>query len=306
MSDRLLVVGSAGLVGSKVATLAPRFGFEPYLTVHEDPSSLPRTFVLDIRDSNATESLVKQIRPRVILNAAALTNVDFCETHPKEAHDVNAVGARNLVEAANSVNARFVQVSTDSVFDGETGHYVETDTPNPINQYSLTKLEAEELVSTLPSHVVARTSVVYGWHRKSTERNESAKALNFAMFVLDRLNQGLPLMAVTDQYSSPTLADELAEALLRFARSDLNGVFHTAGKTCTDRYNFAIKLATAFNLPTNLIRPVLSKDFKQTAPRPKNSCLKVGKAEKTLGMSFSSIEVGVEKMKVSEMEFRAP
>ena len=103
--------------------------------------------------------------------------------------------------------------------------------------------------------------------------------------------------AVSDQYSSPTFADNLAEALLRLAKYPDNGVFHTAGRSCVSRYEFAVKLAEIFDYPTRLVEPVHASDFKQMAERPKNSCLQVDKAEKALGMKFLTADEGLAEMK---------
>jgi len=297
--QRLLIIASTGLVGSKVASLALTQELETYHTNNSRKSLLPRTFSLDIRDRDATIHLVKQIGPDIIINAAALTNVDYCETHKKEAEDVNAGGVRNLADAARISKSRFVQISTDSVFDGAYGHYIESDAPHPINHYSVTKLEAEKIVSQLPDYAIARPSAIYGWHSpRSVGSSDSAKAMNFAMFVLDRLKNNQSVRAIRDQYNSPTFADNLAEALLILARINENGIFHTAGRSCLSRYEFALSLARTFSYATELIQPVFTSEFDQVAARPKNCCLQVEKAERTLGMRFLSVDEGVRQMKL--------
>jgi dTDP-4-dehydrorhamnose reductase len=296
--DKLLVIGSTGLIGSKLAAMATKYGFEAYNTWHITESLLPNSRRLDVGDREATLRLVKDIQPRVIVNTAALTNVDYCETHTVEAETVNVGGARSLAEAARITSSRLIQVSTDTVFDGSSGHYVESDRPKPLNHYSRTKLDAEKIVSELPNYAIARPSVVYGWHQAvKNEPSGPTKAMNFAMFVLDKLNNSQTLRAVRDQYSSPTFANNLAEAVLRLANCNENGVFHTSGRSCLSRYEFALKLGQVFGCPTDLIRPVFSSDFPQAAARPKNCCLRVEKAERTLGMRFLTAEEGIREMK---------
>ncbi len=224
--DKLLIIGSTGLVGSKLAFAAAGHGFEPYNTQNARKSPFPNSTRLNITDRDATLRLVGEIRPKVIVNTAALTNVDYCETHKEEAEKVNVGGVRNLVEAALINDCRFIQISTDSVF----------------------------------------------------ENNEKVRA-------------------VRDQYSSPTLADNLAEALLRLAKSHENGVFHTAGRSCVSRQEFVIKLAQVFGYPTSLVEPVFASEFQQVAPRPKNCCLRVDKAERSLGMRFLTAEEGIRQMR---------
>ena len=296
--DKLLVVGSTGLVGSKIVPIAQTFEFEASCTFNTRQSSFPRSSQLDVTDRDATLKLVRAVDPEVIINSTALTNVDYCETHKAEAERVNVGGARNLADAARDNNCRLVQISTDSVFDGTHGHYTETDIPHPINHYSNTKLASEEIVSDLPNFAIARPSVVYGWRSEVADHaSASTKAMNFAMFVLEKLNKNETVSAITDQYSSPTLADNLADALLRLARARENGIFHTAGRSCLSRYEFAILLCRSFGHRSSLVQPVSSNKFKQVAERPRNSCLQVEKAEKTLGIRFLTAEEGIAEMR---------
>jgi dTDP-4-dehydrorhamnose reductase len=306
--DRLLIIGSSGLVGSKLAALSTKHGFETYNTTNSRRTSLPQVNQLDITDRDATLRLVKKIRPNVIVNTAAITNVDYCETHRDVARNVNVDGVNNLADAASENNTRLVQISTDYVFDGMVGHYTEDDTPRPLGYYAQTKLESEKIVSNLSSYVVARPSVIYGWNPPETSgtASDSVKPMNFAMFVVDKLKKNEMVRAVRDQYSSPTFADNLAEALLRLAKHRINGVFHTAGRSCLSRYEFAVKLATLFGYSTRLVQPVFSSEFTQVAVRPKNSCLLVEKAEKTIGMSFFTADEGIKEMKRQEVSRSVP
>lgn len=245
--------------------------------------------------------MVTEIDPDVIINTAALTDVDYCEIHRDEAERVNVGGARNLMEAARINGCRLVHLSTDSVFDGIRGHYSESDIPNPINEYSKTKLQSEKIVSQLSNYAIARPSVVYGWHAEAANASGS-KRRNFAMFVLDKLGNNERVRAVTDQYSSPTLADNLARALLILGRVSESGVFHTAGRACLNRYEFAVTICRIFGYPTELVQPVLSSEFRQVAERPKNCCLQVSKAEKVLGLRFLTAVEGITQMKLEHAQ----
>ena len=306
--NRLLIIGSSGLVGSKLAALSAKHGFEAYNTMNRRRTSLPQVKQLDITDRDATLRLVKEIHPNVIVNAAAITNVDYCETHRDEARKVNVDGVSNLAEAASENNTRLVQISTDYVFDGTVGHYAEDDTPRPLDYYAQTKLDSEKIVSRLSSYGIARPSVIYGWNPPETSgtASDSVKPMNFAMFVVDRLKRNETVRAVRDQYSSPTFADNLAEALLRLAKHHSNGIFHTAGRSCLSRYEFAVKLAGLFGYSTRLVHPVFSSEFEQLAVRPKNSCLLVEKAEKALGMTFFTADEGITEMKKQEASRLVP
>ena len=292
----LLIIGSTGLVGSRLATLAGKHGFEAYNTQRSRRASFPNTVDLDITDGDATLRLVRNIHPDAIINTAAVTNVDYCETHKEEASRINVEGVKNLVKAASEKNSRLVQISTDFVFDGIRGHYRESDLPHPVQWYGQTKLDAEKVVSTLSNYAIARPSVIYGWNPPQTV-SDSTKPMNFAMFVLDKLGKNETVRAVKDQYSSPTFANNLAEALLKLAARQENGIFHTAGGSCLNRYEFALKLAEVFGYETSLVQQVESGEFKQLAVRPKNSCLRIDKAEKTLGMRLLTAEEGIREMR---------
>ncbi len=291
-----------------MAALSAKHGFEAYNTMNRRRTSLPQVKQLDITDRDATLRLVKEIRPSVIVNAAAITNVDYCETHRDEARRVNVDGVSNLAEAASENNTRLVQISTDYVFDGTVGHYAEDDTPRPLDYYAQTKLDSEKIVSKLSSYGIARPSVIYGWNPPETSgtASDSVKPMNFAMFVVDKLKRNETVRAVRDQYSSPTFADNLAEALLRLAKHHSNGIFHTAGRSCLSRYEFAVKLAGLFGYSTRLVQPVFSSEFEQLAVRPKNSCLLVEKAEKALGMTFFTADEGITEMKKQEASRLVP
>jgi len=297
--EKLLVIGDTGLVGSKLASMASSAGFEAYGTHNARGSPLPHSTGLDITDRNATMRLVETLRPLAIVNTAALHNVDYCETHREEAEKVNVEGTRNLAEAAAKNNCRLVHLSTDYVFDGLSGNYTEEDDPHPLHYYAQTKLDSERVASESPSYAIARPSVIFGWNplEATGVPSSSGKTINFAMFVLDKLKNNQTVKAVRDQFSSPTFADNLAEALLKLAKLHANGIFHTAGRSCMSRYEFAVKLAERFGYASNLVQPVLTSDFKQLAQRPRNSCLRVEKAERTLGMRFLTAEEGISEMR---------
>jgi len=281
--------------------MAASHAFEAHNTQNERNSPFPNSQRLDVTDREATLHLVKEVQPKVVINTAALTNVDYCETHQGEAEKVNVGGARNLADAVRETHIRLIQLSTDSVFDGTIGHYDESDTPHPLNHYAMTKLEAEGIVSQLSNYAIARPSVVYGLHSQISEiRSGSTKQMNFGMFVLDRLRNNETVKAVRDQYNCPTFADNLADALLRLARSSENGIYHTVGRSCLSRYEFAAKLSQIFGYPSKMVQPVFSSEFPQQAKRPRNCCLRVEKAEKALGLRFLTAYEGIQEMKNQE------
>ena len=303
----LLVIGSTGLVGSKVCGKAGAYGYEAHGTQNARTSAFPRSHDLDITNSSAVMRLVDEIEPVAIVNTAALHNVDYCETHRDEAERVNVEGVENLARAATRHNSRLIHLSTDYVFDGRAGHYRVSDSPRPLSYYALTKLEAEKAASNAGSFAVARPSVIFGWNRLEGKGipSSSGKTINFAMYVLDKLAKRETVRAVTDQFSSPTFADNLTDAILKLVEYPKNGIFHTAGRSCVNRYDFAVKIAQAFGYPPGLVQPITSSDFKQIAARPLNSCLDVEATENALGMRFLTVDEGIDLMRSQAMSVDA-
>jgi len=297
----LLVVGGSGLLGYKVAELALE-EFETFATYNFRSVELRgcNFFKLNKCDRSATLAIVKKIKPDVVIDTAALHNVDYCETHPDEAWRVNVEGTRNVADACKETGAKMIFISTDYVFDGKKGFYNEKDAPNPLHYYAKTKLEGEKVVREAGiDYAIARPSVIYGWNSSEQAglRSSSGKSINFVIWTINKLNGKEEIRIVTDQYSSPTLADDLAEALLALSRSKRQGIYHTAGKTCINRFDFAKKIAEIFELDESLIKPVTSDVFKQVAERPKRCCLDASKAERELKFKFLTVEEGLTKMK---------
>jgi len=284
----VLVTGASGLLGGKlVGVLSKDYEVIP---THRMQALHPNSVRMDIVDRDRVFEVLREVSPDVVVHAAAETNVDKCETDRESAWMLNAAGTKNVAEACAKIGAKLIYVSTDYVFDGAKGLYVEEDEANPVNYYGLTKLRGEQFVKDLcEDFVIARTSVLYGWHRKK---------LNFATWVVDSIRNGKRISVVEDHYNSPTLADDLAEMILGIAKADATGVFHTSGSERIGRYKFALKIAEAFNLDRRLITPVKMKDVKVwVARRPVDSSLCVEKARSELELSPLGLNEALERMK---------
>lgn len=222
----------------------------------------------DIAHRESVLEAVGRLRPDVIVNCAAATDVDRCETDHGYADRANAIGPGFLAEAASLVGARFVQVSTDFVFDGNKGvPYSEIDPPNPISYYGRSKLEGEKMVlATLPSALVVRTSWLYG-HGSS---HFPAKVLGWAAGRQE-------IQVADDQFGSPSCAVDLAEGLRRLVLIGAEGVFHLAGAGCASRLELARETLMLTQTEVRLVA-VSASLFTLPAPRPVNSCLDCSKA----------------------------
>jgi dTDP-4-dehydrorhamnose reductase len=224
----------------------------------------------------------------VVVHAAAETNVERCETERDLARRINVDGTANMAAACVSVGARLILISTDYVFDGRKGNYAETDEPNPISFYGVTKLDAERIAASAASNsLIIRTSVLYGWHPTK---------LNFATWILKGLREGQTLKVVNDHINSPTFADNLADAIRRAIECDSRGILHIAGSERINRFDFAGRIAARFDLNGSLLVPVQMRDLGWIAKRPRDSSLNVGKAEKELGIELLGVDGGLGEM----------
>ncbi|MFX1470317.1 MAG: SDR family oxidoreductase [Promethearchaeota archaeon] len=304
---KLLIIGVSGLTGYKLANLSTRF-YKIYGTYNKRLISLKdcEIFQLNKTDKKDTHSLIMEIKPNVIIDCSALHNVDYCETHREETWNVNVEATVYIANLCKEINARFIYISTDYVFDGIDKLYNEDSKTNPLSYYGFSKLKAEEKISNLGiSYAIARTSLVFGWNPGEIQgkSSSSGKSQNYVIWALNKLRNEEPIKIVTDQYSTPTLADNLAEFLLALAGSEINGIFHTTGKECINRYDFTIKIAEVFNLNKKLITPVTSDMFKQVAKRPMRCCLDSTKAHQLLKIKPLTVEEALLKMKGQEGKF---
>lgn len=284
---KILVIGGSGLIGSTFI----QYGLEKYdihATVNANEiefNGIPFTKLDLIKERSAIIDLINIFKPEVIIHTAAHSSVDLCETRPELANMLHVDITKDIASVCKKTRSRLVYFSTDWVFGGQLNKkYVEEDMPNPVNHYGKTKLLAEKIVrETSPSNVVLRTAVVYGWHKRS----------RFTNWILQSLIEKKVVDPYVDQYNTPTLVDDLVKSMIRIIDMDISGVYHATGKTCINRYKFALLLARTFGLDENLIKPVTAVEKKQDALRPVSSCLDSTKLEKLIGYEFSDISAGV-------------
>jgi dTDP-4-dehydrorhamnose reductase len=245
---------------------------------------------MDITKESDVRRVFNSLKPDVVIHAAAETNVDRCEVDKKHAWRVNVGGTKNIADMSNVINARMLYVSTDYVFSGEQGLYTERDDPNPVNHYGSTKLEGERyVIRTCRDYAIARTSVLYGHHPSKS---------NFVKWVIQTLRENEPISVVDDHYNSPTLAGNLAEAILEMIQKNLNGLYHVAGSERITRFDFAIQVAKNFDLDSSLIKPVrMSELGAWVAKRPRDSSLRVDKIQKQIKTKLLDVNNALERMK---------
>ena len=292
----MLVVGGSSLLGYKLLSHTDKF--EVYASYNKNLINLQNveTLKIDITNGKKCEKIL-DLKPDIIINTAAMTNVDYCEKYEKNAFDVNVTGTKNIAKIAEKLGSKLIHISTDAVFSGERKFYVEDDKPNPISVYGKTKLESEKIISKVNDSIILRPSVIFGWIPSEyiKTKDNSRKTMNFGLWDLNHLYKNNKMSIVNDQFNTPTLADNLAENILKIIKKDITGIFHLSGLSCISRLDFSKKIAKSFGYPENLITSVSSKEFKQIAPRTLESCLKCDKIVKT-GSNLLKIEQSIEIM----------
>ena len=296
MKKKMLVIGGTSLLGYKL--LSNTNDFELYASYNKNIINLKNveTLKIDITNKKNCEKIF-DVKPDIIINTAAITNVDYCEKFEKNAFDVNVTGTKNIAKIAEKLGSKLIHISTDAVFSGSKKFYVEEDKPNPISVYGKTKLESEKIISKVNDSVILRPSVLFGWipFEYIKTKDESRKTMNFGLWVIDQLYKNNKISIVNDQINTPTLADNLAENIIEIIKTDLTGIFHLSGLSCISRLDFSKKIAKTFGYSDNLISSISSEKLKQIAPRTLESCLKCDKIVQN-GVNLLKIDQSIEKM----------
>jgi dTDP-4-dehydrorhamnose reductase len=293
---RALVIGATGLVGGVLLRELARSGADVVGTYHSRPgAALVR---LDATDPSAAERLIAEARPAVIFLPAALTAVDYCESHRDEAWSINVEAPGAIARVATRAHAKIVFFSTEYVFDGRDGPYSEDDPIHPLGIYAQSKAEGERAVREYSDdHLIIRTTVVYGWDRSSK---------NFAMQVWERLSAGDMMRVPKDQVGNPTLVDFLVETTLGLAVRDVRGTVNVVGLDRVPRTEFAYRLARALDLNERLIEPVSTAALQQVAPRPLNAGLRTDKLGVLLGRPAIGLDAAIDRFLASKRADHVP
>lgn len=287
---RLLVTGASGMLGYRLMRIACG-NHEVWGSYHTFPVSVSgaTTFAMDLMDEGGVKKQVTQLQPEAIVHTAALTDVDACEKDRHRAERVNTHATRWLAGLAGELGARLVYISTDYVFDGAQGNYVETDPPLPINVYGETKLLGEEAALALcPRTLIVRTSI-YGANLRPKPGPVE--------YVIDSLKNGNTIRRFRDQFSSPIYAGDLSRIILEMVARGCVGLFHVGGGEKISRYEFALAVANVFGLPKENILPVPFEQTQGLACRPKDSSLFSEKMEATLGVTAPRVRDGLKRLK---------
>lgn len=263
---RWLVTGAGGMVGSDLCDALRARGEEVVALTRGD---------LDISDSRAVSSTIREARPSIIINCAAYTRVDAAEEDERIANAINGSSVEFLAQAANDAGALLVQISTDFVFDGsKSTPYEVNDATNPLSAYGRSKLLGEYAATHAERHLIVRTSWLFG-----------RRGPNFVEAILNQLRKGTnPLRVVNDQRGRPTYTPHLAAALIRVARLDARGVIHYADAEECTWWDFARAIVEESGSGVT-VKPVSSEEFPRPAVRPAYSVLSTERYERLTGVA---------------------
>ena len=267
---RLLIVGASGLVGGNCLRY---FTIMPGVVVKGSYFSYPTldtSFYDTLNPDNPENFNVGAFNPTHILHAGALTHVDRCEEHPEESHLLTVESTRNIIKLAEKTNARLIYISTDYIFDGNEGPYLEDHEPNPLSIYGIHKLEAENMVRAREHSLILRVTNVYGVEER--DKNFVARLL-----IACRNQETLHLKLPVDQYATPVNAWDVARALYLLLKDGKSGVYHIASTDYLNRVQLAQKVVSLFESNKITMEPVTTAELKQAASRPLQGGLKTQK-----------------------------
>jgi len=262
MTD-ILITGNQGQLGRAIERLAA----DRQLSVSGSDID-----TLNIADANQVERWIEEHRPQTLINCAAYTAVDDCESHENQAESINGTAVGHLSSACRKFGVRLIHISTDYVFDGKGSRpYKESDRVGPTSAYGRTKLLGEEMAAQTPRHLIVRTAWLYGLGGR-----------NFVEAIRRQMNSGAEtLKVVADQYGCPTFCDDLALAVLNLNGTDAEGIVHAVNSGDTTWHGFATEIARLMG-STIPILPVTTEVFPRPAPRPAYSVLDISRLQTIL------------------------
>ncbi len=292
MAKRILITGSNGLLGQKLVDLLVQQPAVELIATARGENRLPYSHGYEYRSMDITSreqvlEVITAVKPDVVIHTAAMTNVDQCEFEKDACWQQNVLAVHYIIDACKATGAFLCHVSTDFVFDGTSGPYSETDEPNPVSFYGWSKYAAEKAV--IHSGLkwgIARTMLVYGIAHDMSRSN-------IILWVKKSLEEGKNIKVVTDQWRSPTLAEDLAMGCFLIADQEAEGIFNISGKGVLTPYEMAIQTADYFGLDKSLIAQADSSTFTQPAQRPPRTGFTLDKSNAVLGYDPKTFAEGI-------------
>jgi dTDP-4-dehydrorhamnose reductase len=272
---KILLLGHKGMLGSDLLT---------QMLLHHEVVGMDKEEI-DITSADDCAKAIEDTAPQIIINAAAYTNVDGCETAKEECFAVNAEALKNIATACRNKNIRIIHFSTDYVFNGTgSAPYKEDDDCDPINAYGASKLAGEQYLQTLAqNYIIIRTAWLYGVNGK-----------NFVRTILEKAKTTPRLTVVDDQLGSPTHTKDLAAAVQHLIEKNAQGIFHVTNRGSCSWYQFAVKILQEAGIDNVEVSPIKSDQLSRPAKRPAYSVMSMQKFIKTTGKAMQPWQLGLQ------------
>ena len=278
---KVLVTGSAGLVGQQVVKDLSN-SRQVFSCYNKSKPEYGDSVKMDLKNYEMISSVLTEIKPDVVIHLGAMTGVDLCEKEESMAFDINAKATQIIAQQCSILNTFLVYVSTDYVFDGNSGMYYEDSIPNPLSIYGKSKLEGEKMIQTFSSDwCIARTSTPFGLH--STKKS-------FPIWVIENLQKQKQIDVLSDQFTSPKYIPNLSRMLIEISERRITGMMQTAGASKISRYQMASMISDKLNLDDTLLKQISMNKMKWVAQRPKDSSLDVSRASSILNEKPQKID----------------
>ena len=291
MSKKILITGSNGLLGQKLVSLLKNdhqlLATSTGQNIINDKSNFSYSS-LDITDAKSVELLFHSFKPDVVINTAAMTNVDGCEDEKNKCFDINVKAVQTLADLCQDSNAHLIHISTDFIFDGQDGPYKEDDLANPLSYYGKSKYESELVLDESKANwTILRTIILYG-------TADNLKRNNIVLWGRKALKEGQSLNIIDDQIRSPTLAEDLAQACRLAFEKNAFGIFNVSGKDIMSIFEMVERMADFYKCDKSNINKISSDTLNQKAKRPPITGFLLDKAIKELGYQPYSFEQGLQ------------
>ena len=297
---KVIITGSNGLLGQSLVNLLLKendkyevYGFSR--GVNRSGRNDFQYISIDITNkSQLTEELLK-IKPDYIINTAAMTQVDACENDKAKCDILNVEVVQWLAAICQELSAHLIHISTDFIFDGKKGWYKETDEPNPLSYYGLSKLKSEKVLEKSNiNYTILRTILVYG---KVFDMSRS----NIVLWVKESLENKREITIVDDQYRTPTYVEDLALACKISMDKNATGIFNISSSELLSIFDIAKQIAAVFNLDDSYIKSISTATLNQTANRPIKTGFDLSKTNKELNFYPKTFKDDLQRFKETLM-----
>ncbi len=286
---RLLITGASGLLGLNLSLLAYELGYEVVGFVNTHPlQGVPFDVqIVDLLDTSAALTVLEESQPDAIVHCAALADLSEAEKSPSLAQRINVDVSGVIAKATSTWGIPLIHISTDAIFDGNKGSYIETDPPNPLSVYARSKLAGELTVQeSNPDALIARV-VFYGWSLSGRR--------SLSEFFYNNLMDEKTVKGFVDTFFSPLYVEDLSEILLDMLARKLKGIYHVVSSEHLSKYDFGVRIAEKFGFNPELIEPINMSEIKRNAPRSLDLSMKPDKLQNDLGYDLPTIDSGIDR-----------